>query len=84
MRLRTFLPLFLVALGTGYVGGLLFTLRTMDRADPAGPGEGAAAREALLQLEEPGLDPAARAAGRAAFLARFPDSWLGARWERAR
>lgn len=85
MRPRVLLPLLLLALGTGYVAGLVVTLRDQDRVPPAGRGDGPAARAALEALRARAAaapqDAAARAADRQAFLARWPSSWLRLRWE---
>ncbi len=85
MRPRVLLPLLLLALGTGYVVGLVVTLREQDRAAAAGPAGGPAARAALEALRARAAaapqDAAARAADRQAFLARWPSSWLRLRWK---
>ncbi len=76
MRLRLLLPLLILGLAGGYAAAYVHALRTLDRGPGAGPGEGAAARDALAELRAL-ADPAA---GRSAFLERWPESWLRARW----
>lgn len=85
VSLRTFLPLLLLALGAGYGAGLVLAGRTLDRGAAAGPGDGPAAREALAAVRARSAAPPSAswtpAADRAAFLARWPRSWLRAHWQ---
>jgi len=82
------LPLVLLAAFVGYGAGALLTARSIDRADPTGPGDGAAARAALATLRSHASrtppDTAALGAARRAFLERWPDSWLRRRWQAPR
>lgn len=83
--MRAYLVLLCLALGTGYAAGLLHGVRTLDRSEPAGPGDGARAREALAALRAAAKDertpPESLAVERDAFLTTWPDSWLRAHWE---
>lgn len=85
VSLRAFLPLLLVALGTGYLLGLVATLRTVDRTEAREPGDAQAARAWFERMRADAArdaSPEQQAAERAAFLERWPDSWLAAHWER--